>query len=226
MRATSGCDVSTRPQGSPMAGDDVDHAGREARLLDQACRTPACACRGLLGRLQNHRVPRGKRWAKLHRHQEQLRVPRHHRSNDPDRLAGGEDMQVGLVDRQGGAHHLVGERRRRSGRTRRCISPATGSPSASCRCPTVSRAAEHPRSFSARRSPSLRRSAPAAFGRGHPRPRAPRERRGRLLRTARFDIGSAARLRNLGPGLAGRRVDAVEGSCRPSAPVQAPSMSI
>ena len=69
-----------------VAGDDVDHAVRDARLGDQA-READRGQRRLLGRLHHHGVARGQRRPELPRGHQQREVPGDDLADDADRLA-------------------------------------------------------------------------------------------------------------------------------------------
>ena len=90
------------------AGYDVNHAFRKARFLDQLGEFQHRRRRVFRG-LQHHRVAGRERRADLDRDQEKLTVPRHHGGDDAERFACREDAEVGFVDRQRLAMHLVGE---------------------------------------------------------------------------------------------------------------------
>ena len=63
---------------------------------------------GVFGGFENHRVAGGQCRADLDRHEEKLRVPRHHGCDHAERFAHGEDAEIRFVDRHGVAVHLVG----------------------------------------------------------------------------------------------------------------------
>ena len=83
--------------GLAKAGDDVEHAGREAGLGDQVGEAQR-GQRGLLGGLQDDRAAGGERRRDLlHRHH-QREVPRHDLGGDADRLAA--DISVDRAGRE------------------------------------------------------------------------------------------------------------------------------
>jgi dimethylglycine dehydrogenase len=84
----------------------IHHAGREAGLGEQL-REGEGRGGGVLGRLDDHRVARGKRRRQLPGQEQQRRVPRHNRHDHADRLAPGEGEHAGLVDRQHSTFDLV-----------------------------------------------------------------------------------------------------------------------
>ena len=67
--------------------------------------------RAVLGGLDDEGAAGGQRRADLHGGEEELAVPGHDGGDDADRLAPDPDLHVGLVDRQMGALDLVGEAR-------------------------------------------------------------------------------------------------------------------
>ncbi len=67
------------------AGDDVDHAGREARLLDQLHEFEHRR-RGEFRRLQHDRVAGGERGRELPRGEQQRRIPRRDGGDHAERL--------------------------------------------------------------------------------------------------------------------------------------------
>ena len=82
-----------------MARDDVDDAGRNARLFNQL-RKLKDRRRGVFGGLQHDGATRRQSRADLGCGEEKLAVPRDDGGDDADRLAVGEDEKVGFVDRQ------------------------------------------------------------------------------------------------------------------------------
>jgi ParB family chromosome partitioning protein len=68
------------------ARHDVDHARREAGLVEQVAQVQRRQ-RRLLGRFQDHRVAGGQCRRQLHHRHEQREVPRHDLADDADRLA-------------------------------------------------------------------------------------------------------------------------------------------
>ncbi len=74
-------------------GDDVDHARRQARLLENL-REMQGRDRGGLGRLQHHRVPAGQRRGDFPCSHEERKIPRDHLRRDAERsgLPAGEGV--------------------------------------------------------------------------------------------------------------------------------------
>lgn len=93
-----------------MAGDDIDHPIRNARLGNELAELQHRR-RGMFRRLENHRIPRRQRRADLDRRQEELRIPRHDGRDHPQRLAMGKDEHIRLVDGQRVTMDLVGTAR-------------------------------------------------------------------------------------------------------------------
>ena len=100
------------------AGDDVEHAGREAGLLDQLGELERRG-RRLLGRLDDHAAAGGQRRRELPAHQQHRRVPRRDRGDHADRLAqrvdrrsrpvGGDRLAADLVGRPREVVVVVGQ---------------------------------------------------------------------------------------------------------------------
>jgi ParB family chromosome partitioning protein len=90
------------------AGDDADHARRNAGPLDQLCELQQRG-RTVFRRLDHDRIAGSERRPQLQRRKEQLGIPRHDGGDHADRLAHGHHEHVRLVDRQGGALDLVGQ---------------------------------------------------------------------------------------------------------------------
>ena len=113
--STSGCAPAPRPR-LAVAGDDVDHARREARFLHQLAE-PQRRQRRLLGRLEHDRAAGRQRRAELPRRHQQREVPRDDLADHADRLA-----------------QRVGEERRPGAGTPRSASscPRSWSPSPPC----------------------------------------------------------------------------------------------
>ena len=91
-----------------VAGDDVEHAVREAGLLGEGGEFER-GRRGELRRLHHHRAARGEGRGAFPGDEQQGRIPRGERRHDTDRLVPREGEMVGLVDRHDGALNLVGE---------------------------------------------------------------------------------------------------------------------
>ena len=72
--------------GLAQAGDEVEHAGREARLGDEVGEAER-GQRGLLGGLEDERAAGGERGRDLLHGHHQREVPRHDLDGDADRLA-------------------------------------------------------------------------------------------------------------------------------------------
>jgi len=91
----------------PVAGDDVDDAGRDARLereLGQCQRSE----RRVLGRRDDDRVAGGDRRRGLVDEHGAGRVPRDHGTDDAERFPQCQADRVGHVGRQGQSADLVG----------------------------------------------------------------------------------------------------------------------
>ena len=84
--STSGCADQPVAGGVAVAGDDVDHAGREAGLGDQVGEAQR-GQRRLLGGLEDERAAGGQRRARSSGRHQQREVPRHDLRADADRLA-------------------------------------------------------------------------------------------------------------------------------------------
>ena len=93
-----------------VAGDDVEDARREARLLDQRGELERRG-RRLLGGLDDDAAARGQRRRGLPAHQQHGRVPGRDRRHHADRLAQRVDEEVVAVGRQRLAADLVGRAR-------------------------------------------------------------------------------------------------------------------
>ena len=89
-----------------VAGEDVEHRGRQMLLADPG--EHENAERGVLGRLQHHGVAGAKGRGDLERGEQHRRVPRDDRAHHPDRLAPRIAQQV-LPERQGLALELARE---------------------------------------------------------------------------------------------------------------------
>ncbi len=76
-----------------VAGDDIDDAWREARLLDQL-RQDECGSRRDLRGLDHHRVARREGRQELPAEQHERRVPRRDRRHYPERLSHRIGMRV------------------------------------------------------------------------------------------------------------------------------------
>jgi len=91
------------------AGDQVEHAGRQAGLLGDQPGQPQHRERGVLRRLEHDRAAGRQGRRDLLGEQRQRRVPRDHRAHHADRLAQREDQVIAaLVGRQRLAGQLVG----------------------------------------------------------------------------------------------------------------------
>ena len=90
------------------AGDDVDDAGRKARLLDQLGELERRG-RGELRRLDDHGVAGGERRRELPGQQQQRRVPRRDDRHDAQRLVARVVEVARLVERDDRALDLVGQ---------------------------------------------------------------------------------------------------------------------
>ena len=100
--------VDQRLAGGAVAGDDVDHAGRDAGLLGEPRRLDHRGGRHLR-RLDDHGVAGGQRRRHRHDGEEQRRVPRHDHADHAERLAEGIVEHRGAVERDDPALDLVGE---------------------------------------------------------------------------------------------------------------------
>jgi ParB family chromosome partitioning protein len=96
-----------RPQFRAEAGHHVDHAGREAGLLDQLGEGERGGGGELRG-LEHHRVARRQRRRQLPAGEQQRRVPRRDRHHHAQGLVAGVVEGVRLVDRNDRALDLVG----------------------------------------------------------------------------------------------------------------------
>ncbi len=97
--STPWCRSSASPATGPRAGDDVDDAVRDTRLLEQPGHVEG-AERGLVGRLVHDGVAGGQRRAQLRTGEDQREVERGDRGDDTDGLALG--VGEGVVDRLAG----------------------------------------------------------------------------------------------------------------------------
>ena len=84
--STSGWAASAAPAVSPKPGDDIHHALREARLLNQLAQ-PQGAERRLLGRLEHDRAARRQGRAEFPGGHQQRKVPGNDLPHHADRLA-------------------------------------------------------------------------------------------------------------------------------------------
>ncbi len=88
------------------AGEDVEHARRETRLLDKSGQRERAYGR-IVARLRDHGAPGRQGRRELPRQQEQRRVPRHDRRDHTERLVAGVHEEVRLVSRDHLALDLV-----------------------------------------------------------------------------------------------------------------------
>jgi len=91
-----------------VAGDGVDDPGRESRLLEQRHELQR-RCRGVFGGFDHRGIARRERRRQLPRQQQQRRIPRRDHADHTERLIAREVEDIGLVGRNDGAFHLVGE---------------------------------------------------------------------------------------------------------------------
>ena len=94
------------PDGGPVAGDDVEHAVRDARLGDQLGELER-GDRRVVARLDDHGAAGREGRGELPREQQQRRVPGHDRGDHADRDALREGDEVRLVGRDALARELV-----------------------------------------------------------------------------------------------------------------------
>ena len=90
------------------AGDDVEHPGRNTRLLDPR-REFEGGDRGVVAGLGHNRAAGRQRGRELPAQQQQRRVPRDDRPDHADRFAAGVDEEVRLAGGDGGSLELVGQ---------------------------------------------------------------------------------------------------------------------
>ncbi len=102
--------VDERGTGLAVAGDDVDHTGRDPRLECQLAQ-PQRAQRRLLGGLEHDGAAGGKRGRELPRGHQQREIPRDDLPADADRLLARVAEHSGLVDRQHVAGRALGPAR-------------------------------------------------------------------------------------------------------------------
>jgi ParB family chromosome partitioning protein len=91
------------PRDVPAAGDDVQHACRQAGLARQLGE-PERGQRRLLRRLHHHRASRGERGGELPAAQQQREVPRGDGADHPDGVLLRADVDPRVRDGDGGAH--------------------------------------------------------------------------------------------------------------------------
>ena len=89
------------------AGNDVEHAVRQPRLLAEPAQEQR-AKRRLLGRLQHDRIARDQRRAELPRGDDERIVPRHDRADDAERLLH-HHRHIVRADRRDFVGELVGK---------------------------------------------------------------------------------------------------------------------
>ena len=106
--STPGCAAIASPTTGPVPGDEVEHAGRQADLVDDLGEDERVQRRDL-ARLEHHRAAGGQRRRDLRGDLVQRVVPRRDRADDADRLA--HDQRV--------ADLLLATRRPRAGRASR-----------------------------------------------------------------------------------------------------------
>ena len=87
-------------------GQDIDHARRKARRIDQFTKTQ-CAQRGFLGGFEHHGTARRQRRGQFHHRHDQREIPRDDLRHHPDRFAHGERLVfAGIADRGADAVQL------------------------------------------------------------------------------------------------------------------------
>ena len=196
---TRGCDDQRRADPLAPAADDVhDPFGKDlGEDLAELQRRQRC----LLGGFEHDRVARGERRRELPGGHHQGIVPRRDRGDDAHRIAPNHAGEAGQIFARQGAVLRCARRPRKIETRRRSPESRRSAPQqAACRCcPT--RAWRRPRRRASMRSASRSSSAARSLGTvcAQPAPAAS------AAATAAFTC-AAARLRDLGDALAGRRV--------------------